>query len=992
MLSLNEMIKALRVRDGMTQLEAAEKIDAVLKARSARYSNVASIRSAISQMEAPKNPRAIPANFREAMADVYDIPVEWFRRTWRDLRAFQATLDRHRAGPAPTRAPSLKQLGSAFRGACLPEAILNVDPLYDVASRAATMAKFVSDLQSKRPAVYVVEGLSGYGKSTFVHLAVNRLRRSKDTRLILEIRCSGRTAQEIAQQMSDLVASAERDLGRFSLEQTFQHIPSIIIFDDADRMASGLDDGGTPIAGAKLSEIFASAMSKQCDLKLILVMRSSAGTSGNLYSELSHLTGREREAAVRLGPLTNEDVALLLRNKLAMATNTAKRFAGSLGGDPIHISSFINVALDNKKLPIPLLALEAETIARNPHDESRIIELRPLLDSLRRRSRTAFLTAVVLTFAPNGIDLDTCRATVEQLLTDGVADFADGSYEHDTVPAVLGQILSEFTKSYRFQKELHSRVRSAFTVLIADGLGVDRLRLVHKRMAEAALEKLSAHSDKSSRSLNFQEYYSLLSHLMSLYQLATQSNKEKTFAYSKYETSEYLSSVDLSRIKELLASKERLLDRHEVANVSFSALMVSHVDREGTERVLSRQFGDFEQKLKILSMFTVGGNVATGVSFSPLPELTKPYAARLLLDVAVCAAQSGLIKIAHEAMAWRQKFQPSSVGKIQRAIESRLFDLSATTDLKLGNDIVDFNTESEHLNVYTTVLLREGKFETALPFIERYAERSESIFTQIRRRLAGGEQFSGKTRRHLNLLLIACRRLATKQAQIFLLAGERDKAERWFDTARQMEALKIAPASPDHPAGSAPSKIGQALLLTGETGRAYCTMLMHAGAPDGLDLAALHISSNLKKAEDNGRLYEVVDWMVLQASLERLRGDLAAATRTLKAAERRRAEPGVAISFASSVTLFIEQERQRVRQSGWRGISHRLASMQELAASSKHSLLSCDAALLLAESAPDPVLRIRWLFVARWAIDAGYGFRSVDVARIEADGPFDDLL
>jgi hypothetical protein len=167
---------------------------------------------------------------------------------------------------------------------------------------------------------------------------------------------------------------------------------------------------------------------------------------------------------------------------------------------------------------------------------------------------------------------------------------------------------------------------------------------------------------------------------------------------------------------------------------------------------------------------------------------------------------------------------------------------------------------------------------------------------------------------------------------------------------------------------------------------------MHGRGSGDLAEVARHIDDNIRRAAGFQRHYEQIDWLVLRASLERLRDEGAAAAKTLKEADKLRIRHGVTISFPSSVIMSVERERQRIRAKGWRGSSPKLEWMHKIASGSDHALLACDVALMLAESAPSLESRHEWLTTASRIVSQGYGFRTIDLRRIEADGPFADLL
>lgn len=112
----------------------------------------------------------------------------------------------------------------------------------------------------------------------------------------------------------------------------------------------------------------------------------------------------------------------------------------------------------------------------------------------------------------------------------------------------------------------------------------------------------------------------------------------------------------------------------------------------------------------------------------------------------------------------------------------------------------------------------------------------------------------------------------------------------------------------------------------------------------------------------------------------------------MKEAQKLRSRHNVNISFSATIIMSLEEERQRIRAKNWRGSSLKLEWLYKAAEGAGHELLACDAALMLAESEDEAEARHFWLTIASRTVKNGYGFRSIDLQRIEADGPFSDLL
>lgn len=982
------MLKFLRDEAGLKQEQAAKLLDKRLAERS-RWGSVHAIRTAISQFET--NSRKVPHLYRVAFSEVYRFPLDWFTRPWRSEKSFAAALKRHRAAGSAPRAPTLAQIASTFSGAVFVDALPQADADHYSSSRKALFERFRNDLQASRPAVLVVEGVSGYGKSSFVSLAIQHLVRANERYLIVAVKCMERTADQIVREITDHVRTADPGLNLEAPERFFHHVPTIIVLDDADKIAGQTEQGGAPIAGARLAELFASAMQSRCNLKVVVTMRTSSGPAAGLFEEISLLADRTQLKPYHLAPLTTEDVAAVIRKKLRYEIDTSTRFAKLIGGDPIVLSSFVAISSEERRgRTIPWLEMVASNLAERPPEfEERATEMLPLLEALGQRSPTALLTAAILTCSLGAIDQSRCQQLVDLLLADGVLPESPHEVADDTVRSVLVGVLDDFTTTDSSQTELHSRVKATFRALLAERLAPPTLRQIHRRMAECALEPAALVAESRPTPLGFGSYVAILHHLIAIYWLAP-STKSAEFVLRHKAQADSPSESDSKELEALLNSDERLLDRSDIANVAYGALMLSSVDTGPGTRVVSRQYGDYERKLKMLAMFTQDG-LKEKSDLVPLPELAQPYIVQLLLDIAVCANQSGLLEVAREAIRARPRFEEERaqdhLQKIRQLLEAGVDD----EDADLGRLIHEYNADSEFLNINAAVLMREGNFDEAIGAVKQHTHDAHELVTVVRKRREGVEHLRRRSRLPLATLLVACRRLLAKSSHLYVLRGDSAEATKWFGLALHSDSLR-------HRTGLHLEQEAftlfpdQSNTLPGEAGRAYCCMLMHGGSPQALDAVSEVIAASIEKTTTLGRLYEQIDWLVLRASLERLRGQPNVAARTLREAQALRRRHSVNISFQSSIILSTEEERQRVRGRCARGNSPRLQQLYKIAASADHSLLACDAALLLAEFSPNSEQRHQWMTLARRTIVQGYGFRSLDLQRLEADGPFADLL
>ncbi|MET1110780.1 MAG: NACHT domain-containing protein, partial [Allosphingosinicella sp.] len=589
----------------------------------------------------------MPHHYRVAIAKGFKIPFDWFSIPWSSEKAFATALRRHRLAKDVALPLTLSQIAASFAGATRVQALPEPDADHHSASRRPLFERFREEVQAPGPGVLVVEGVSGYGKSSFVSLAVLQLERLRIRQLVLAVQCRDRTGEQIVRHIKELVCSVDDRIKDDNPQHFFEHVPAIVILDDADKISGVSEKGGAPIAGALLAELLAVPMQGRRRLKVILTMRSSKGPAATLFEELSLLTDRAPIQPIHLDPLTTEDVAAVLRKKLKYQSETSTRFARIIGGDPIAVSTFVASSPDDRLERVEVLANDLAD-GHLLGIEERTCEMQPLLDALQRRSRVAVLTAAILTFSPGAVDLDRCQRLVDKLIADSILKKGPQAVPDDSVRAVLREVLDDFTVTSSTQTELHPRVRATFRILFGARIGMDALRQIHRRMAQSAVEPAVLVDGSGPTPLNFSSYYAILHHLIALYWLAPAA-KHGQVAIQRKPKTDLPSANDIRALELLLDSDECLLDRTEIVNVTYASLMLSRVDPDHGTRIASRQFGDYERKLKMLTMFTKEG-LKEKSALSPLPELAMPYMVQLLLDIAVCATQSGLLEIAREAI------------------------------------------------------------------------------------------------------------------------------------------------------------------------------------------------------------------------------------------------------------------------------------------------------------------------------------------------------
>jgi len=972
------MLKFVRLEWRLTQDELAAKMEPLVDSRRGdRRKNA--IRTAISQMETEV--RTFRSELRAAAAKALDIPEDWFLYPKSSMAALKRDLKRlrqQRNAPKKIALPEiLKTLPKPQRPASLPAP----NKLFREPEREDQIKEAMRLLRAPGSVLIAVEALSGYGKSSFVSLLLaDCIAVSSHAQLVVAVSCRGRSTEQILKSIEDSIHQIDSRLKPYDMESVFQDIPSVLVLDDLYHPESRL----TPATAGELASRLAVVFEKGMGLKLIVTGGIGFTAREPLLDELKGMIGPTRSMAISLGQLSQADVAWYLHRQSGLDPIEARSVARTLGGDPLRLASFVSLRkVSGKGLPaLQLVRRLEEDDNGGTDDPNRSRELQGLVAHFCNLGPTTYLTGVVLALSPNGLTIEACARLVRGLVNNDSVTLPMAAAEQQTsdVRVALARSLRPFVTQTEQRIELHARLRKAIAGSAIDILGEEGTRLVHRRMAEAALARLPVSFTKSyiPSNNNLDDFLALLQHLMDLYALAPDAIVTQEWREVSAPKSER--SFDSEAIMNLLDDPRGIRSRYTIANVVFDTLMLSRVGKDSDERILTRQFGDFEQKLDMLSRFLVDRDFTNPNMLEPIPELRPEFASHVLLDVAVCANQAGMIDVAHGAIRRRSRYRSAeSTGEMfDRALGALKSD-SELEKIDFSPLVWSLESDSEHLNIYVSVLLREGEFQTARTFVDRYAQKSGEVLEQFEARRAEFVAMSAKNRRRINSILVSCRRLSAKRGQVLTLEGELALALPEFE--RAMQADEFRRLSPhDGP-----------VFLSGETGRSYCLALAAKSGKESLAKAMACVDQNIDKAAASLRTYDLLDWYTLQAAIFRLQGNSTQASASLAEAEQIRREDGVAVSYLSLMTLSIEAERQKLRRPSGSFSTGKLKTMYEVADASSHKLVACDAALLLAE-ASEGKERVRNIGAARAIIGAGYGFRARDVELLELNQGTSDLI
>ncbi|PWE53637.1 hypothetical protein DEM27_24110 [Metarhizobium album] len=977
--SYGKMLKLVRESWRFTQDDLAIRMEKLVSdKRGVRRKNA--IRTSISQMET--GVRQFRPELIAAAATVLNIPDSWFYYPMPSMESVEKNLAKLRVKQNPTRKASLTSVAKELPKPQQPSSLPDPNEFFREPGRDQLLKAAVKLLISPGPALVAIKGLSGYGKSSFASLLVSEaLKADSRTRLAIAISCRNRSTEQIETAIRDAIGQIDGRLRGRALAEVVRVIPTILVLDDFYHPSSQ----SAPAMAGELASRLSSAFEKGGGLKLVVT--GGVGSSRQpLLESLKRIVGETRSMDVALGELSQTDVVWFLVKGMRIDSLTARSAARSLGGDPIKIGAYVSAHRVAPISPPELLAMtrriNQSKDAGNKTKDPRSQELEELVGQLCDFGSTTYLTGAVLALSQSGLSIENCVKLVRGLITqDGLkVSSIDSNDAIMDVRTALGKPLHPFINHDTHTVELHARVKMALVRSVPRILGEEGARTIHRRLAEAALSRLPSAFSRSfvPTTANLADFQDMLQHMMDLYYMAP--DLPVPVGADHFLPSKSDSPFDPAILLKLLDDPIAIRSRYSIANTTFHTVMLSRVGKDNDERMLTRQFGDFEQKLSLLSHFLVDRELGDPDRIEPIPELRPEFASHVLLDVAVCANQAGLIEIAHGAIRRRQRYRGSeSTGTMFARILDILRGPNWIDHADISELAASLEADSEHINVYVSVLLREGELSHAETFVDRYASKAVAVVAALEQHRVAYTALTKKVRRHINSLLLSCRRLMAKRGQVLANVGRMDAALLEFEQAINAEDFRRGGVS-DGPA-----------VLSGETGRSFCIALAVVGGEKNLATAAACIEYNIQKATSSLRTYDMLDWYTLQAALFRLRGDPAAAEESLKKAEMVRREDGVALSFVSLVTLAIEQERQKLRRNGPRFNSGKLNAIHGVAESSRHRLLACDAALLLAEASIGRD-RTQYLQAARLVIQGGYGFRSADAEILSMDQTSDHLI
>jgi len=381
--------------------------------------------------------------------------------------------------------------------------------------------------------------------------------------------------------------------------------------------------------------------------------------------------------------------------------------------------------------------------------------------------------------------------------------------------------------------------------------------------------------------------------------------------------------------------------------------------------VITRQLGDYEQKLAIMSMFLMDPTEKNSL-VQPKAQLSTESRAQLITDVSICALRSGRLSLAARAAAAHAGEPFIELASDHWGALSR--SMADETQCGLAAAEQTLQRRSEVLNTYATVLIRQGKLAGAQELLEADIAALTASLPAMRVGMSRDHplRLIGRPRTQLVVGVIAARRIMAKAAQVAFLQGARQRSAEMFGIALSIEGLRANP------------------VLRGETGRTYCRVILDG--QDGPEKAAEIIRNNLKFCIELERYYEVLEWRIEEMCHARVAEDRDAWTSAVGQAESLVKSRRIVLS----IFAYWDLELEKIRGAILFGIQARnhiriLESGIENLKDSGHRLLQCDSWLLLAEI--DGTRRAAHLQNARFVMnDSGYLLRKSGLEGLQRGG------
>ena len=387
-----------------------------------------------------------------------------------------------------------------------------------------------------------------------------------------------------------------------------------------------------------------------------------------------------------------------------------------------------------------------------------------------------------------------------------------------------------------------------------------------------------------------------------------------------------------------LSAVSACADAGKFLNVVFADVMRRTLASE--QNVVSRQLGNFERKLAMLSLFVDCRDWSTAREIRAIPHLTEHNKKVALKEIAACANYCGKLAISHAVAGELVKFQ-NEARRAWDHPETMIEGVLRTEGRQArGLLVAPVNDFGEFLVVTATTYIREGRLEVAERWLAREFAPLQEYWGSDPQRLPSRREMRSELRADLNGVLVAQRRVAAKFAQVCACLGRVDAAIGAFHIAEIIEAQRDQDLSPHR----------------GETGRSFVRLhYAFMGHQNNVRARILRVlEENLRHCESLRRYYEVIEWEIERARVSMRFSDLDQCADALANIERFSNEHDLSVSYVA--LREIEILKYRLCNTTGNGREVRIQDLQSLSASlraNNHRILLIEALNVIASGPYD---------------------------------------
>lgn len=926
------------------------------------------IRTALSEIENEKRKLRFP--YTKLLAEVFEIPENIFSVPPKSFQSLNDRLEAYDNKRLNSKADNVISSEKSLpkRRFFSPQGLPRLNPGAVFNSRDDLVERLNQALSGAgSKSVILLKGSSGVGKSSLMRRWFERHSNTKKFAGFC-IPCADKTGESILGELAANLRELGHPCGDLNeIEETLHKEGLIVVLDGlGPRMGGKLDFVASQ--RTHLIQFLIDFSSRQSNAKIVLVYASDLPNAGDLPSALSAAIGA-RILTLDVPPLNKSDGAQYLRNlNIVAGSPILERISYSLGGNPTDIFAFSQSIPSSKRSEpeyIERISFAIADVDRDD-DEDKILQIfndyvKKLLDDEPYQG----LLLLVLASVRESILLDTCDIIINTIanaprLRPHFLGSATPIHASLLAKSTIGNLLRQSSG----RVELHARPRRLIARLVDRYISAELRALIHL-MAARVLWIGLPRSPETKLSSGGQKYkpqetdvtalHDLIFHLMEIYEI---------FSAPEEQSRNTKSSMNVLHALELPVPVDRSsvpwFDPAALIEFAYNDVLLKGLSDE--RHVITRQLGDYEQKLSIMSMFLA--EPTDGASLvNPKPQLSIKSQRQLTTDVSICALRSGRLSLAARAAgAHASQAFLDLAGDQWGALERAVLD---DTHAGLSDAAQNLQLRSEILSTYATVLVRQGRLAGAQALLDGDVAALTASRPTIKVGMSREHptRLIGRPREHLVGCVIAARRIVAKAAQIAFLQGDQKRSFEMFEKALEIEGWRTSP------------------VLRGETGRTYCRAIL--GNAQMLNTAGIIIQDNLEFCKGLERYYEVLEWRIEEMCQARVANDQGAWVAAVSEAESLVKSRRIGLSFFAYWDLELEKIRGstvfgsrarnhiRILESG-------ISNLQD----SGHRLLQCDSWLLLAEI--DESRRAAHLQSARVLMgECGYLMRRNSLEHLE---------